>query len=392
MIATPLLVVALAATAQAPAASKPWEVVVSKEGNFTVEMPARPNMSRSMTRSSQGLRYKLAIVACETKRGSYIAQKVEFSEPIAKGVEETLHDALRNSLAEDLKGKVTSEKKVSLLGRPGRDFTIRGQPEPKSVLTIRVRQFMLPNAIFQLYVVSEPNRTLPDDAGKFLGSFAPGLHPEGTTKTADASAAAMAGREIPGWGSAVDPNGDCTIEPAGSALSVKVPGSMHDFNADTGDFNSPRVVRDVGGDFTATVKVDGSFNPGPRGVTPKAVPVNAGGLFVWRDPQNYIRLERMIMFKNGRLHSFINFEEREGGHRGAMHNVALPSGTVYLRLQRKGNQITAAVSQDGETYDRLRPIDTTWPSKLKVGLLAINSCADPMTVTFDKFNIKSARP
>ena len=390
-IATILLT--LTTLAQSPDGDKPWQVVTNDAGKFTVEMPSKPTATRTMTRSTQGLRFKIILVVCETKEGDYLTQKIELSQPIAKGIEDTLHDTFRNSLAEDLKGKVTSEKRVSLLGKPGRDYTIQGKPDRDSVVTVRVRQYMQPNAIIQMYVISPPNRNLPDDAGKFLGSFAPGIHKEGTTKKADATEVAMEGRDLPGWGSAVDPGGDCTITPEGTSLTMKVPGTIHDFNADTGDFNSPRIVRDVNGDFTMTVKVDGSFKPGAKGTSKTSVPVNAGGLFVWRDAENYIRLERMAMFRNGKVVSVVLFEEREGGHRGALHNKVIPGGgPVYLRLQRKGNQITAAISDDGQVFEALRPIDTQWPSKLKLGLDAINSCAEPMKVAFSGFSFKSAKP
>jgi regulation of enolase protein 1 (concanavalin A-like superfamily) len=393
MFASPFVLADLAATAQAADADdKPWQVVTNSQGNFTVEMPEKPKVNRTMTRNGPQGRVKLVISACETKDGTYLVQKVEFSDPIPKGVEETIHDALRNSLAEELKGKVATEKKVNLLGRPGRDFTIRCQPERGTVLNVRVRQYMTPNAIYQLYVVSEPNRNLPDGAGRFLGSFAPGLHPEGTSVKRSADAEAT-GTTLAGWGEAIDPGHDCTITPgAPGSLTIAVPGTLHDLNSDIGKFNAPRVVREVNGDFTAIVKVDGTFKPGAKGTSKTSVPVNAGGLFVWRDAENYIRLERMAMFRNGKVTTAINFEEREGGHRGAVHNKVVPNGTIYLRLQRKGNQITASISDDGQVFEALRPIDTIWPSKLKVGLSAINSAADPMTVQFSGFSLKTARP
>lgn len=388
------MLLALSLVAQSPDDDKPWQIVTNDAGKFTVEMPTKPTTTRTMTRSTQGLRFRIILVACETKEGSYLAQKIELSQPIAKGIEDTLHDTFRNSLAEELKGKVTSEKRVSLLGKPGRDYTIQGKPDADGVVTVRVRQYMQPNAIIQMYVVSPPNRNLPDDAGKFLGSFAPGIHKEGTTKKADAAEVAMEGRDLPGWGSVVDPGGDCTIAPAGkSTLSIQVPGTLHDLNADIGRFNAPRVVRDIGGDFTAIVKVDGTFKPAVNGTSKTSVPVNAGGLFIWRDADNYIRLERMAMNRKGKVTTAVLFEEREGGHRGAVHNKVIPAeGSVYLRLQRKGNQITASISDDGQVFEALRPIDTQWPSKLKLGLAAINTSAEPMTVQFSGISVKSARP
>lgn len=74
-----------------------------------------------------------------------------------------------------------------------------------------------------------------------------------------------------------------------------------------------------------------------------------------------------------------------------MHNVAFRGGTYCLRLKRKGSRITGAVSTDGKKWGVLKPIDTVWPPKLKVGLTAINSSTEPFTVKFEDFELKAKR-
>jgi regulation of enolase protein 1 (concanavalin A-like superfamily) len=131
------------------------------------------------------------------------------------------------------------------------------------------------------------------------------------------------------------------------------------------------------------VKVTGDFKPGGRSTNPKGVPFNGAGIVIWSDSDNFIRLERGALLRNGKVSALVAFEEREGGYRGAVHNDVFPAGDCYLRLERKGSRISGAISKDGSTWKQLKPIDTIWPAKLKVGLSAINSSSEPFTVKFE---------
>ena len=110
---------------------------------------------------------------------------------------------------------------------------------------------------------------------------------------------------------------------------------------------------------------------------------------MWTDSDNYIRLERTAGLRKGKVGTFVNFEEREGGHRGAVHNGGLPAGTAFLRLARKGGRITASTSPDGKAWTPLKPIDTAWPAKLKVGVEAVNNNSEPFSVRFEGFSLKT---
>jgi hypothetical protein len=54
-------------------------------------------------------------------------------------------------------------------------------------------------------------------------------------------------------------------------------------------------------------------------------------------------------------------------------------------MQRQGSRISGAISYDGTNWRQLTPIDTLWPAQLKVGLEAVNSNSEPMTVRFEEF-------
>jgi regulation of enolase protein 1 (concanavalin A-like superfamily) len=368
---------------------RPWETVSSREGDFTVDMPAKPAFTASRTHRGPGGTLSIFTVGCQTAAGTYLAFRVAFPTAVVRpGTEERELDAERDRLAEEWNGKVVSEKRVRAEGKIGRDFTIRGRPEDEAgVLTIRVRQYLVGRAIYVVAVISRPNGGLPEDAGRFLGSLALG---ENKVRAAGTPEPEPTGRDLTGWGLAIDPDRDCEFTPGAENLTIKVPGTLHDLNPDSGKLNAPRVVRAVEGDFVVTVKVSGAFQPGGQSTNPKGIPYNGAGIIVWSDSDNFIRLERGAILRAGRLGSYVAFEEREGGYRGAVHNEVFPPGACHLRLERKGSRIFGAVSSDGAQWKQLKPIDTIWPAKLNVGLAAINSSSKPFALTFEGFSLKTS--
>ncbi len=363
-----------------------WGAVTSKEGQFTVEMPVKPTIESTKARKGPGGTVKMVIVGCETASGLYIARKIEFPTAIVKGTEEKELDEERDYMAKEWNGKVISEKKVLAINKVGRDFTIRGEPEKGSgILTIRVREYFFEKSMYVVLVVSAPNRELPADTGKFLGSLAIGT---GKTRAAGKVEPEPTGTELAGWGLAIDPDKDCKITPAGKSLALDIPAAMHDFGGPLLKFNAPRIMREVDGDFAITVKVVGDFKPGPKSTNPKGVPYLAAGILIWSDSENFIRLERASMLKANKIIPHVAFLEQEGGYSGAVHNVGFKDGPCYLRLERKGSRVFGYISSDGTTWNALKPIDTIWPSKLKVGLQAISTSSEPFSVRFEEFTRK----
>ena len=191
------------------------------------------------------------------------------------------------------------------------------------------------------------------------------------------------------WGEVVDPDGDCRLEFKDGDLVGEVPGTLHDLNIDIGKVNAPRVVREVEGDFVATVKVKGGFQPGPVSTGPKSVPYNGGGLLVWLDQDHYIRLERGSMNRQDRVLGLLIFESRVRGTRAEVHNKGglNPSKNLWLRLERRGGTLSGFFSDDGRDWEELEPMEVDWPANLKVGLDIVNSCGDPMIVRFQEYSL-----
>jgi regulation of enolase protein 1 (concanavalin A-like superfamily) len=366
-----------------------WEPVISKEGGFSVEMPIKPALNTSSTRKDKGGTTKLMQIGCETDAGIYIVQKAEFPTPIAKGAEDEQLNAERDEFAKEWRGKVTGEKKVRASGRMGRDFTIRGKPVKDSgVLTVRVREYLDGKAVYAVIVCSLPNRELPEDTGRFLGSLGIG---ETKARIAGTPEQEPEGTAVEGWGTAYDIAKDCKFAPGGKKLTITVPGTFHDLNPDTTTLNAPRVLTPVTGDFVLTLKVAGEFkangkttNPNPKGAA-----YNGAGILVWSDSDNFIRLERGAFMRAGKVVTTVAFEEREGGYRGAVHNETSKGGDCYLKMERKESRISGAISYDGTKWTNLKPIDTVWPAALKVGVLAINTSSEPFNPSFEEYSLKT---
>ena len=376
------LVVALAPLR--PSAEDAWETFTSKEGQFTVEMPGKPTINQTRIRKEAGGNVKSILVGCKGEAGLYMAFKIILPTTIVKGTEEAELDAERDGLAKEWKGKVIAERKIRAENKIGRDFTVRGKPEKgEGTLTIRVREYLFGNSVFMIAVLSPPDRDLPEDAGRFLGSLAigaakvraqgtPGVEPKGV--------------EMPGWGVAIDPDKDCEIKGQMQKLLLTVPGTCHDLGESM--VNAPRVMREVEGDFVVTVKVVGEFRPGGKSTNPKGVPFNGAGILVWSDSENFIRLERAAVARGPNIRTYVNFGELEGGSSGASHNEVMKGGNCWVRMERKGSRIHGSISFDGTTWKELQPIQTVWPTTLKIGVIAVNSSSLPFPVTFEEFELK----
>jgi regulation of enolase protein 1 (concanavalin A-like superfamily) len=193
-------------------------------------------------------------------------------------------------------------------------------------------------------------------------------------------------REIAQWGLAIDPDRDCQISGEGTTLTITVPPTLHDLNADIGKYNAPRVVRDVEGDFELEVRVEGDFRPGSICNRAGGIPFVGGGIVIFDGSDHFIRLERGVVYDQLVFSPFAIFEQHKAGRGVVDHNGSLITGTTYLRIARRGDTIHGFTSSDGRYWSKLEPFRGVPTAKLRVGLAAINSGNAPFTVRFEQLS------
>jgi regulation of enolase protein 1 (concanavalin A-like superfamily) len=205
---------------------------------------------------------------------------------------------------------------------------------------------------------------------------------------------------IRGWGNVVDIDGDCTVQGDKEKLTITVPDTLHSLSSSI-SVNAPRVLQEVDGDFTATVRVSGEFVPGEKATKPSGYPFNGAGLLIWGDQGNFIRLERNVWWMaDQQVHASYTplFQYFKAGEE--QQNVC-PPGTskeffqgrsTCFRLERKGDHVTAWYSHDGKEWTAVKEIAVDLPQKVQVGVAAINSSNKAFTVEFTDLKIVAAKP
>jgi regulation of enolase protein 1 (concanavalin A-like superfamily) len=195
--------------------------------------------------------------------------------------------------------------------------------------------------------------------------------------------------EIKGWGTVLDPDGDCSIAADKGKLTLKVPGSLHDLHG--GKVNAPRVWQEVEGDFVAQVKVTSDWKPGASLPTASTAPYNGAGLLVWDSEKHHVRWERNLWLREG---------QKSWSYLGPIHTkddrAVLPKDSqeeffkgrsTWLRLERAGGKLTASISHDGKEWTETGVVMAEFPKPVRVGVAAINSSAGEFMVEFEEFEL-----
>jgi serine/threonine protein kinase len=190
------------------------------------------------------------------------------------------------------------------------------------------------------------------------------------------------------WGTPIDPDGDCTITTDQGTLTIRIPGVAHDMSIEDGRINAPHVMQEIDGDFTVRVKVCGQLRPGNGQTTNNHIPVHSGGLMVWADSRNYLRLDRAGMTRNGQQQSASFIELRAGGQKVGAKWSSAGEDDTYQKLVRRGNTITGSISTNGKDWTVLEKFTTKFPPKVSIGVFAVNVAREPLTIRFEEFQIE----
>lgn len=204
---------------------------------------------------------------------------------------------------------------------------------------------------------------------------------------------------IPGWGTPINPAGDCKFEAKDGKLVIFVPGTAkaHDLGAEASNMTAPRVLQPVSGDFVLTVKIDGEFAPSEESTQQGRTGYNGAGLVVFADENNYVRLERATLHSGDAAHPYTNFEIRVNGQNerfGTTGDLPTQDGKpTWLRLERKGQEMRGAMSHDGKEWAHGTPKELkseAWKkTELQAGVAAISTSKQPFAPIYAEFSVKS---
>ena len=206
-------------------------------------------------------------------------------------------------------------------------------------------------------------------------------------------------------GMVIDPDGDCNFEAQDGKVVITIPGIAHDLSSYNKKKNAPRILREVEGDFIVEVKVSCDLDPGDESAEEGKAIFNGAGLLIWHDDDHFVRFERNA-FLMGTDH-FNGDEElarrqetrfqtplfeywRQGTCSTPQSSTTEPffkGKSTWLRIERRGDKITASLSHDGEKWDDTRDCPVTLPNKLLVGVAAINTSKKPFQATFEEFKL-----
>jgi regulation of enolase protein 1 (concanavalin A-like superfamily) len=192
------------------------------------------------------------------------------------------------------------------------------------------------------------------------------------------------------WDKPIDPDRDCTFETARRKLTIAVPGRHHELAVESRHTNAPRLLGEVTGDFTAQVRLRGDWRCSPNSMPKGLVPLVAGGLLLWVDDNNYIRLERKTMHMKGKQITLPNWELREDGKKKsiAYTAAALVSKELHLRIERRANSVLGSFSEDGKKWKKVKPIEISLRKTVRIGVYAVSTSSAPFAPVFDQFQMQ----
>ena len=180
---------------------------------------------------------------------------------------------------------------------------------------------------------------------------------------------------ITGWGTWIDPDGDCKVVQDGGKVTITVPKTVHDlsYNDKYTKLNAPRILQKAGGDFELQVTVPAIPVPDKGTSSSGFVSFHSCGLIVYVDDTNYIRMERASEGDAGT--EFIWVERFSGGKPAAYKFHPVANKETALLLQRTGSKLTFAISQeaDAKTWTEIHTDEAELPKNLQVGVVAINT-------------------
>jgi uncharacterized protein (TIGR03067 family) len=195
-------------------------------------------------------------------------------------------------------------------------------------------------------------------------------------------------KDAPILGTALDPDGDCTVELFDSKVKMRVPSGRHDLWHGFKRMNAPRMMRPVSGDFTAQVKVSTDLK------RPDGVFYHGAGLFVWESENQYLRVERnqYVNAQSDTLWRFTapvyDLKKKRVASEKISKAEFFKGSSTWLRLERRGETVTTWISHDGQNWIETGKLATQFPDRVYVGIAALSFSKAEFTAEFEEFSLR----
>lgn len=211
----------------------------------------------------------------------------------------------------------------------------------------------------------------------------------------DPHLAHVGGREIEGWGTVADPGGDCDIRAEDGKVTITVNKGVHDYwyaPIEGGrQYTAPRIMQEINGDFTATVKVTSDWEVTKNYTETNSWVVDAGLIVAAKD--QYLRHSRNKMQGRSGQASWVPPIYDRGGTRISEWKAftdgrPFEGRSSWLRIERSGQTVSTYLSHDGDQWFRTARLETTLPKKAQLGTYAIGVVGSDFVVEFEDFKIE----
>jgi regulation of enolase protein 1 (concanavalin A-like superfamily) len=198
------------------------------------------------------------------------------------------------------------------------------------------------------------------------------------------------------WSQKVNPDGDCHFVADKDALIIEIPGKDHDLWPKDKRMNAPHLLKEVEGDFDLQVRVEVAPVVSEKSTAVKRAAFVAAGLILIPTDRNVIRHEFGFSREWGDLKAYVgahNLFKTGGAGRvfrtegGNAWPLPAKFSKVWLKLERRGNELHPFASADGKEWGAVNPHGTPMPARVKVGVVAFSTSSKPFKARFDQWKL-----
>lgn len=185
------------------------------------------------------------------------------------------------------------------------------------------------------------------------------------------------------FGTIEDPDKDCRFAIVKDRLELTMKGGkQYDYFEKLK--NCPRILKDVKGDFVATVRAFAVLPEKAQAAQGQQAEVGAGLIVLDENGRDY--RSGMHDFRGKDRHLMLTIP---GSHGPAGLQIKQPGNGVFTRFTRKGDSLALAVSGDGKMWNEILSMSRLkLGESLRVGVYAFSNSKDDTMVTFDQFSIE----